>query len=638
MRTLCTLTLIALATACEPRDPELLTAEDAGLAGDRGGGGGGREADATSGGAQPPVDCDLIIDDRCPPRPVACESRESADDCEAAACHFYDEACHTAPEPLECDQPDPSTCEAAGCEWSPDFGCRAPNVTPACEDLREPACNARMDCHFIDNRCELDPAAMPCEALDLMQCAVRNDCAFSQETGVCGPRAEGPCGNLDESACSFRPDCLAVFLEQEGCDCAGPAEDRAPCSPDDPACGDPAPCGCPAVFSGCAERVVDCAGVPEAACDATPGCHLEGCGPNEDCITKCLNDAPADCGALTIDQCVSRPDCHLEAVPRCGGAEAPVPPDGGGDFLPPDGDCAEAVICVANFRSPCGERQGVNACVDDGQCEWQAVDNCACPEPDPVPCVCDDGQADCLCIEPAPACDCGVCVDPRGPQGCNALDLMGCQADPKCEWIDVGVAGGGAPQGDPIDCVCPDGDPNCACARPAPPPEGFCQERFVEPCLGLPADVCVQVPGCGLDEPMCPDCRPGQDCPPCLPIGACVSVAMICDRLPVETCATDDRCAVQVAEICEGFVPADCAEGDACEPPPPPPVCEVVEWCAAAPSPCLGLDEAACNADAACVFGFIEDGRVACECATNAAGEEICLCVDPQPVGVCGPR
>ena len=106
--------------------------------------------------------------------PVQSCADHGADACAANGCHWYAEACHEAPPPSQCDQPDEAACEAAGCQWAP-VGCRPARV--ACESVgMQAACQARPDCAWLGNQCRVDPADVPCADREADLCGFGGAC------------------------------------------------------------------------------------------------------------------------------------------------------------------------------------------------------------------------------------------------------------------------------------------------------------------------------------------------------------------------------------------------------------------------------------------------------------------------------
>lgn len=575
--------------------------------------------------------CSLLDESRCGGRDdcawdgthcglpaVACEDRVTADDCTAAACHWYGEACHTDAEPARCDQPDEGTCLNAGCEWG-DNGCHEPVVVMTCPELAQAACLARAECVWQGDHCDRDPVSIPCAELDLNACAVRNDCAIDPVSATCVIRPVGACEQLDQPSCAARPDCVAEYNAPPGCDCggaaggaAGDAAAPAPaCPPDDPNCN-PA-CDCVGAFVACHNPVaLDCTAVASDVCDQTPGCHTEvGCAPcppgvacPDICqqILTCVNNDPGAACAIMVDanSCFSNPACDWTPIPGCaGGGEVPPPCD-----CPPDDPncaCAGIAVPVQDACFACTPRAVV------GPCEALPADICAVTPG---------------CHLEAPPCDCGwdaagrpiacecpsVCVTDIFP--CSYFDAASCQSDPMCEWFDNG--GGPVPVPPPVpgDCGCAPGDANCACGGggAAVAPAGFCQVRVVEPCAVTPVDQCDATPGCGVIEllPPCAPCPDGVDCPACDPVPVCVPLNQICGGLDEAACTADLRCLPQTIQVCQGGGGA-CPPGVDC-PPPEPPVCQDQFFCSEAANACVRLDEMACAAQPGCGALWNADG------------------------------
>ncbi len=406
-----------------------------------------------------------------------CEDHGAQAACEGAGCHWYDDACHEEAEiqPGRCDKPDEATCVAAeGCVWTPQ-GCREDEQLPTCDRLAEGACNARQDCRWNGRACEVDQSQLACEQLEMNACALRNDCAWNGET--CMERPAGRCDTLDEGACQARADCEPIYNDgNEDCGCGGAdARPAPPCEDPNNCGGDPVPpCDCGGGFLGCQPRMIDCGLVPPEACEATPGCHLEGANGGD--VPGCEPPPPCDCAPG--EDCV---------------CAEPAPCD------PPQG------VCVNDDPANCGAR-GINECARDGRCRVQERE------------ICEDGgmgadgrdgeapDADRIIIAPPPCQVEQVCVPAGGPGLCEQIGDAGtCFNTPGCGWEQIpncACDGGGAPF--PDDCGCAPDDPNCACAqpiRPAPCDQCFaCVTIGGGLCENLAPEQCGNVRGCHLEE------------------------------------------------------------------------------------------------------------------------------------------
>lgn len=626
------------------------------------------------------ADCDRRGDcemdgELCSPLPVECADHGEARACADAGCHWWEDTCHDDPRPMPCDQPDPESCNNAGCMWAED-GCRP--RPPACESLeRQVACDAREDCRWNNNRCEIDPGDRECEELDAMQCAEREDCGWDGEG--CGPMPEGACGELDYTECDMRPDC-----ESNGCNCPPDAE-----------------CDCENL---CWPREFDCADVPIDACDRTPGCMVEevcggdgdeggegGFAPGEDpaepepgrpappaCEERCVVDEADRCEQLDERACMADPDCHVEYEFDCGdfGGDA----DGAPDRVP----CMERAVCVegGEDRVICAEIADARVCMATDGC--QIANECVCDEPMPEPADCDCREGEpCPCLVALPPCDCPICEDADGPPPgeCEGRDLDACLDDPACEWVWAAEdlpGGGGA-------CECfqdENGREICECIDIAPAPEdGWCVdgnppppnmcEEFINPERCEAVDGCqwvaVACGNCRVDDAgneICPDCDGDED----MVGGFCTPGDVMpegCEQhFDPDRCEADPNCG-WVAFDCECFVGAD---GEEICPPCAAPggFCEWREV-----DPCEGFGEAVCADVEGCEWipdgdepgepvepgdpvdpdEPMDDGRdpadpaegeaarpAPCPCEPGPDGEMICDCdpIEPPPPPVGG--
>ena len=555
------------------------------------GGSAGEVVPGGSGGALP-----VVCDGPNPPAECqpACADQADAQACLAAACYWWnqDHACHGEPSANVCDQPDAATCEAAGCEWT-GRGCLAP--PPAtCAELAEPACNARQGCRWAAARCEDDPAFLPCERLNLDQCAVRNDCAFMGM--ACVTRPEGPCESLDELACGVRADCASRFMPEPECECPQPP----PCPPDDPNCGGGGGgCGCVEIFVGCGPRVADCSATPPEVCDQTPGCHSEwiqtpcrpcDCAPDDpscgcpECPPPehiCAWNRPVDdCAGRPLDRCAIDGRCVLTDAAIC-----PEPPAGAPPF-----PCDVEQQCVPAGRAMCGGLPS-DLCVQTPGCHVEQQEVCVCEGGGMVP---EGGDV------PAPGgCACEVidaCV--ANPQGdCEAIvdqfECVNAGCGLEIRWEDEVCAAecGGAPVPLPAggQLPCDPTDPNCEAAiRPQPLCPNECLRCFgfdppppppppppgPDQCQNIPPVDCEAVGCVLLAGPDCVACEPnGMECFPCDPIPVfCVSPDMYCGTLDPVACALDARCLAMI-----GCAPLDCPPDQPC-----PAICEELPVCVGA--------------------------------------------------------
>ena len=411
------------------------------------------------------------------------------------------------------------------------------------------------------------------------------------------------------------------------------------------------------MFIGCRLPGADCAAVPPEQCADVAGCHLEeGCAPcppgqvcPEICqlVMLCAPDAGPRCDALTPDQCLATPGCHLED--NAGGCDCFIDADGREVCACVDGG---EPLCVADQPAPCEQLFDANSCFANPSCIWEGDPACNGGGA-PVPCDCPPDDPNCACAAIAIPVECGRCVtaqpwdpcaglppdlclqidgcqleaapcdcgfDPAGnpidcdcvgeaicvqaPPPCQLGDEASCNADPGCEWIGFGM--------EPPPCDCAPDDPNCACPGGGGMPfpgDGFCQQRWVDPCGATPIDLCDATPGCGIQElqPPCLPCDPDMpECPVCEPIPVCVPLEQICGGFDSVACASDPRCEVYANEVCMGGGEV-CPPGVDC-PPPLPPVCEVQEYCGPARNRCVNIPGDQCAMMASCVALSLPDG------------------------------
>ena len=639
--------------------------EDAAISGGSGGPGGqvaGGSGGDAPGGQMPGGDAGGTIGGAEPP---ACAGLIDAAACGASGCYWWtsDGLCHESAPVNPCDQPDPATCQAAGCEWV-EAGC-VPPAPGGCDGLREVACSARPECHWVVDRCELDPADLPCERLNLDQCALRPECGWNAEAGACGLRPEGLCATLDSVACALRPDCQAESAPAPDCVCP-------PCAEGDPACDAAAPpaCECPEFFLRCGQAQANCAQTPLEACEQTPGCHVgpapdSGCGCDcppgaQDCacppcpeVLACLSDAPADpCATLDLMTCPLDVRCHVEQREICDDA-APDP----GMGAPPPGGCFVQERCVRTADA-CAE-MALDACRGSAVCHVEIGQICECdgradagaPAPagnDPAAGVpAGDGAADRI-APPPPApegCVCSqveLCLGNQGPPpACEALAnpadcaAAGCLSD--LRWDDpvcAACAGAGArPACDPADPDCGAFAPICpeACYLCfAPAPVDF-------PCEALDPMACAARADCQWSGDVAPcDCRMGD--PMCLcpdpGVGVCMPVG---PPPPVDACFGLGLDACEASGCAVYAPPFECPpcdpESGMCFPcdPLPPECVDLATFCGV-------QDPDACAADARCALSRAQlceeqpcmPGAVCPEPVCDVV--EVCVPANPGPV------
>ena len=162
------------------------------------------------------VQCIITADERCvdPTDPDRCDGTGTPAQCELRQCIWRrgqgeaQASCWPDPAPSvqDCAQPDPGTCEAAGCEWTGQ-GCAPPNQTP-CAQLDDAACNARVECTLGAAGCAIDPNA-PCARMSTDDCSTRPDCGMRGLLCVALP--QDPCPRSPQWVCEQRQDCAALY-------------------------------------------------------------------------------------------------------------------------------------------------------------------------------------------------------------------------------------------------------------------------------------------------------------------------------------------------------------------------------------------------------------------------------------------
>lgn len=617
-------------------------------------------------------DCELT-GELCSPVAIPCSEQPEVRSCVGAGCHWWGDECHDQPEPARCDQPDPASCENAGCTWGDD-GCMP--TPPACADLDRPAtCDARPDCRWNNNRCEIDPGEMACGDLDMRTCAERADCAWHD--GACQVRPEGACGELDAAQCALRPDC-----ESNDCNCPPDAQ-----------------CDCENL---CRPRVFDCSDVPLDACARTPGCMLED-RPSDDCAPAmnaliacfeqvCVPDEAARCAQLDPASCNADPACQLVWQDNCGGmdgggADGRADADRAAPPFPEDPPCQQQICVPRDDGAICAEIQDARECAGTPGC--QLTDVCACDGgPDPA-CQCEPG-APCPCLVIAPPCECAICMDAPGGF-CEGQSFDACVNNPNCQWVWAGQDGGMEPVPGVCECrIDADGREICECfgGAPLPPEEGWCiDNQMWMGCEGIANQrECLANPECEWNAFDCGGCfidEAGNEvCRECPDGGGFCSTVMRdpCNGFDEAICADIEGCewvldagvpdrddpalppdADQPADPAVPARPAPCPcfpgpDGEIiceCDPVPPPPA----GICQTAPPPgehCWALPPDACEADPECAMldgGFGMDPVPACPpCEPGRACEPCAALIAPagcvpvefwcnvQPADACDPR
>lgn len=523
------------------------------------------------------------------------------------------------------------------------------NPDTPCNQLSTEDCPQRGDCVAEGDACR-DAEGAACELLRADQCAERADCAarvdaFSDFVD-CKPLAEVACSMLDEARCGDRDDCAwdgsacgvpAVACEaradQGDCetnncfwyaDACHATPEPANCNqPDEVSCLD---ANCEWTPDGCREPVVgpmNCAELAEVACSARADCIWAG----DHCEVDQQN---LPCEQLDMEPCALRNDCAWDQA---------------------------AAVCIVR---PAGE----------------------CEQLDEFSCV---ARPDCL-------------AQYEVPVGCDQPPpAMGGGANGGGGQAGAGGAAGapdpGVPAEPPADAApappCPPDDPACNGDPPACAPIfiGCRTPQAPSPCDALAPDVCLETPGCHLEEG-CAPCPPGQVCPAvCEVVQLCVSdVPQGCFQLTPDVCAQTPGCHLEMAPgVCDCVIDADgreicnCIGGEAICVPDAPGACEQIFdanicWnspgCAWVPSPDCGAplpcdcapDDPNCACDAIiapacgmCVTDIPQDPcanlppdvcaqvdgcmvqEIPCDCGVDAAGEPILCDCDAQLVCVQAP-
>ena len=329
---------------------------------------------------------------RCIEPPPACGTLRTPGECGDARCHWWTGGCHEGEDPSRCDQPDPGSCEAAGCEWAADRGCgiEGSEALP-CGRLGPDACARDRRCRVVEEQVCAQEAEKRASEEDGgggagggdessgAQGAPIDDCDVVQ---TCED-VEGACFELDARGCAGRGDCAWVDAQDADvpeCECGGaPGEDEGSDGSDG---------------SGAEGAPCDCAGFRAPAA---------GCQPREQ----------VDCEPLDLGACRDEPLCAQVVVDHCEGARRP--PCGDGD-------------------EGCGDADEAGSC-DEIVCAPGAE---VCPQLDADAC---GSTVECTSLFDAEANYLGCWFNDE----CRDLDVGRCEAHPSCGWDD----GDGA---DPCDC------------------------------------------------------------------------------------------------------------------------------------------------------------------------------------------
>ncbi|MBI2373414.1 MAG: hypothetical protein HYV07_05390 [Deltaproteobacteria bacterium] len=326
--------------------------------------------------------------------------------------------------------------------------------------------------------------------------------------------------------------------------------------------------------------------------------------------------------------CHQRPDCEaLYFDCASGGAAEPIG----------DGDRIASPPCDPGFGA-CQTRRPPDHCEGLDEASCLANPRCA-PDYGATRCA-GTGADDAMpCREGE---DCGRCGE-SGYMGCHLID-HGCECEPvTCEmYCEFGFAR------DDRGCEV------CACT---PPPVGDCSLLSEEQCLVTPG--CEPVYDAG-GACACPDCAPGEACPPCdcnstRPIAPqfayCANVREDkCEWLDEAACNAEPSCTAEYLWppcACDATDPENC--GVSCQPvfagchsgnttcggvmcdmycefgfQIDPNGCEICA-CNPPPSGCWGLDEQSCSANPSCEPMYGETG-CACPVCDNATGAPCMPC------------
>ena len=232
------------------------------------------------------------------------------------------------------------------------------------------------------------------------------------------------------------------------------------------------------------DRIIECADVPIAACEATPGCTVvearppcqdgQECPPEQQCVPE---GAPL-CGARDRDTCEMDAACELRVMQDCrprderrDDGQPPQDENGGFDRLVA---CPEVWECVPAANPPC-ELVPIGICDDRDDCEVRVEEVCDCgpaadePEPDrpreapqarrrPPP----PDEPDCPCREVASCVSTNACAEIVVEMACDVADGCFWGIRPGC---DCAMADPAPP--------CRADDPDCGpgAVPPPPPPE-----------------------------------------------------------------------------------------------------------------------------------------------------------------------
>jgi hypothetical protein len=285
----------------------------------------------------------------------------------------------------------------------------------------------------------------------------------------------------------------------------------------------------------------------------------------------------------TLDSCAAYKDedTCLENADRCVWYALGMP-------------CVEGEPCVSGVCQdidPCRVHTDVDSCAadTDNRCAWADVELCPgedCGDggfcyqmTDDQPCTCVCPLEPCMEGEDCPPCECD-CPDDGGGSTCTCSGTVCPDNDPDCVPTEECTCDGGGSGCGTCTCsgtVCPDGDPNCVpepvecdcedagttCACPECPPGETCPPcdcavasgARVPTYEGDPCQVYTDEETCSTDPtcawlqnpcPLCPDCAPGVDCDPC-------------------TCDETFSCRYVGDSDCTCVCP-DCAPGETCPP------------------------------------------------------------------------
>jgi hypothetical protein len=424
------------------------------------------------------------------------------------------------------------------------------------------------------------------------------------------------CPGLDESDCTARADCRAVY---EPVSCGSDAFVR--CEASGVVCpayacafqgGDPSwTCTTPVDANGCPGCPVCVPPTRECTADSD-------CGPSQYC--ELPGGSGASCGAPspnTRGTCVDRQlfcqtDADCPAGTACVTPEVNCPP--GANCMVPAPTCQPIVVCAEIACAPvdptwiCEPSTDASGCPTCGNCHPSrcntdsdcgagfACEHAACPSDLPLcsqippgtqpPCCPDEGQ----CVAQVPTCqtdaDCSAtehCLpDPTDPcngptvdcfvAGRQTCQSVFCASDADC------AAGQACVQVTPVDCppgadcmvaamVCENVSQPRPCITDADcsQPGQTCQDN-PQTCVGRdctdPSRSCRAAPGCQSDA----DCQSGEVCARsdvfCPPNADCATMGAVCVPAPVvHNCGDTDCSADQVCVHSVGGAPGPDGQG-----------------------------------------------------------------------------